>query len=208
MQFQVFAGSDTTAIALRAILYFLIKNPEKMKKLVTEIDDADKNAQLSEFVSDKEARALPYLNAVEKEAMRLHSSVGLLLERHVPAGGATICDRYIPAGTIVGVNPWVTQHDPAVFSDPETFLPERWLDANAEALAIMDRSFFSFGGGSRACIGRYISMIEMRKIIPQLLREFEISFAEGPSQEWKVRNVWFTQQEMPKCLLRKREKKT
>ncbi|SMY18713.1 unnamed protein product [Zymoseptoria tritici ST99CH_1A5] len=199
---NVFAGSDTTAIALRAILYFLMKHPDKLRKLQREIDDAHTSGKLSDAISDKEARDLPYLNAVEKEAMRLHSSVGLLLERHVPAEGATICGEFIPGGTIVGINPWVLQYDPEVFPDPESFKPERWVDSSPDRLAAMDKSFFTFGAGSRACIGRYISMIEMRKVIPQLLREFDISL-QG-DEEWKVKNVWFTQQDMPKCIMRRR----
>ncbi len=163
LRVQVFAGSDTTAIALRAILYFLMKNPAKMAKLQNEIDDADKAGKLSSMIQDEEARKeLPYLNAVLKEAMRLHPSVGLLFERHVPQGGANICGHFIPGGTIVGINPWVLQHDPEVFPDPEAFEPERWMldsEKDKEKLANMEKHFFSFGAGSRVCIGRNISMI-------------------------------------------------
>ena len=139
--------------------------------------------------------------------MRLHPSVGLLLERHVPAGGATICGKHIPAGTIVGINPWVLQHNPEVFPNPAAFEPERWLEteSSADALAVMEKHFFAFGAGSRVCIGRNISMIEMRKIIPQLLREFDVTI-KG-EKEWSVRNVWFTQQTMPPCLLSRRTAK-
>lgn len=213
---NVFAGSDTTAIALRAILYFLIKNPAAMQKLVREIDEAE----LSPIVQDREARErLPYLNAVIKEAMRLHPSVGLLLERHVPKGGATICDTHIPGGTIVGINAWVLHHDETIFPQPEEFIPERWLEGwspygqktkgekvadDKDRLAEMEKSFFPFGAGSRTCIGRNISMIEMRKIIPQLLREFEVSIPGD--KEWVCRNVWFVQQQMPPCVLKRRNK--
>jgi cytochrome P450 len=203
---QVFAGSDTTAIALRATLYYLMKNPEKMTKLLKEISDADAADQLSNPVQDKEARALPYLNAVEKEAMRMHPSVGLLMERHVPAGGRIICGEHIPAGTIVGINPWVLHNDAQVFPNPEAFEPERWLESSADYLAAMEKSYLNFGAGSRSCIGRNISLIEMRKIIPQLLREFELEMVGGKEQEWKVHNMWFTQQELPHCVLRRRIK--
>ncbi|KAK5721352.1 hypothetical protein LTR17_014641 [Elasticomyces elasticus] len=94
---NVFAGADTTATALRAIIYFLVTNPAKMTNLQKEIDTADADGKLSNPVSDKETRTqLPYFNAVIKKAMRLHPSVGLLLERHVPVGGATICGKYLP----------------------------------------------------------------------------------------------------------------
>jgi len=47
-------------------------------------------------------------------------------------------------------------------------------------------------------------MIEMRKIIPQLLRDFDIGIEEG--KEWRVKNVWFTQQQMPRFTLRRRKR--
>lgn len=110
---NVFAGSDTTAIALRAIIYFLCRNPSTMAKVVEEIDNADRKGQLSQPISYKETSScLPYMGAVVKEAMRLHPSVGFLMERHTPRQGATICGQYIPGGTIVGINPWVSEVRP------------------------------------------------------------------------------------------------
>ncbi|KAF4453905.1 hypothetical protein F53441_3430 [Fusarium austroafricanum] len=201
---NVFAGSDTTAIALRAIIYFLIKNPIKMRKVVDEIDTANANGKLSSPISYKESIThLPYMGAVIKEAMRLHPSVGLLMERHVPPQGAEICGKFIPGGTIVGINPWVTQYNPKVYEDPESFIPERWLNADAELLAKMENSFLAFGAGSRTCLGRYISLMEMHKVMPQLLRQYTIEL-EDPKAEWKTSNRWFVQQHGLICTLKKR----
>lgn len=160
---NVFAGSDTTAIALRAIIYFLCRNPATRRKLVNEIDSADTAGQLSTPISYKEASTLlPYLGAVVKEAMRLHPSVGLLMERHVPAGGLDILGHHLPEGTIVGINPWVTNRDARLFPDPEAFKPERWLDAGDVERKRMEGVWeLNFGGGSRKCIGRNISWVEI-----------------------------------------------
>lgn len=202
---NVFAGSDTTAIALRAILCHLLKSPAKLRKLVKEIDDADAVGQLSNPVSFKEStKHLPYMQAVLKEGLRIHPSVGLLLERHVPAEGAVICGRHIPGGTIVGINAWVTQHDPEVFPNPERFEPERWLDASEQQLKIMDQSFFAFGAGTRTCIGRHIAIMEMAKLIPEILRNFELSLPSS-GHEWRTKNVWFVQQEGLDCTLKQRK---
>lgn len=96
---NVFAGSDTTAIALRAIIYFLCRHLPAMAKLVGEIDNADRQGLLSQSISYNEATtSLQYLGAVVKEAIRLHSSVGFLMERHVPPQGTTICGQYTPGG--------------------------------------------------------------------------------------------------------------
>ncbi|RSM09057.1 hypothetical protein CDV31_007824 [Fusarium ambrosium] len=202
---NVFAGSDTTAIALRAVFYNLLKNPAKMQKLVKEIDDAAAAGLLSSPISFKDStKNLPYMQAVLKEGLRIHPSVGLLLERHVPAGGAVICGKPSPEGTIVGINAWVTQHDPEVFPNPDQFEPERWIDASEEQLKIMEQSFFAFGGGSRTCIGRHIAIMEMAKLIPEILRKFELSLP-SPDHEWRTKNIWFVQQEGLICNLKRRQ---
>ncbi|KIW29387.1 uncharacterized protein PV07_05205 [Cladophialophora immunda] len=136
---NIFAGVDTTSIALRAIVYYLCRHPKCMDRLVTEIDTADKEGELSHPISYKEATTiLPYLGTVIKEAMRLHPSVGMLLERQVPAEGLFIEGYQIPAGTIVGINPWVTNRSPAFGTDPDDFNPDRWLSADEERLKQMD----------------------------------------------------------------------
>jgi cytochrome P450 len=54
----------------------------------------------------------------------------------------------------------------------------------------MEASFFTFGAGHRACIGKNFTLMEIHKIVPQLLREYKIELAQ-PEKEWEVRNVWF-----------------
>ncbi|KAE8330563.1 cytochrome P450 [Aspergillus sergii] len=197
---NVFAGSDTTAIALRSILYNLICHPDKMAKVRAEIDTADREGKLSNPISYQESNThLPYFGAVMKEAMRLHPSVGGNLERHVPPQGVTLCGQYIPGGTKVGINPWVVHRDPIVFPQPDSFIPERWLDSSPEKLKEMEKAFLNFGAGSRSCVGKTISLLEMRKILPQLLREFDIHLHQN--KPWKTRNVWFVQQEEFICDL-------
>ncbi|RMD41173.1 hypothetical protein DV735_g3942, partial [Chaetothyriales sp. CBS 134920] len=202
---NVFAGSDTTAIALRAIVYFLCRNPAAEGKLVAEIDAADQRGELSKPVAYKEANTLlPYTLAVIKEAMRLHPSVGLLMERHVPAGGVTIRGHHIPAGTVVGINPWVTNRNEEVFPNPDAFIPERWIQTDENQRKRMEGLWeLNFGGGSRKCIGRNISWIEILKVIPELYRRFEIRLAH-PEREWKICNHWFVQQEGVDCILRRK----
>jgi cytochrome P450 len=136
---NILAGSDTTAIALKAIIYFLIRSLDKVKKFVAQIDEADQSGKLSNPIRYKEAIThLPYLDAVIQEAMRPYPSVGLLFERHVPPSGAQICGQHIPGGTIVDINAWVLQHDQVVYPEPEKFIPERWLESSEEQLKQME----------------------------------------------------------------------
>jgi cytochrome P450 len=193
---NVFAGSDTTAIALRAVFYFLLRNPTVMVKVQEEIDNATREGKLSEPIS--------YRGAVIKETMRLHPSTGLIMERHVPSEGAVICGKSIPAGTVVGINAWVVHRNPEVFEAPDSFIPERWLESSPEKLKEMEQSFFAFGAGARTCLGKNISLTEMHKMIPELLRKFELKL-HIPGKEWKTKNVWFVQQEGLVCdIVRRR----
>lgn len=95
------AGSDTTAIALRAVIYFLLRNPAKLEKLKAEIYQKELAGQLSNPVIYAEAISMPYLQAVLKEAMRLHPSTGFTLGRVVPAGGVVLLKNYLPQGVSV-----------------------------------------------------------------------------------------------------------
>jgi cytochrome P450 len=88
------AGSDTTAISLSAILYYLLKTPLTFEKLRQEVDSQHEKGK----IMFKESQEMPYLQAVIKEALRMHPATGLPLERVVPEGGVTMCERFFPAG--------------------------------------------------------------------------------------------------------------
>ena len=125
---NITAGSDTTAILLRTILYTLMKHPEDMRRLLDELRAAREQSQLSNPVTWKETRNLPFLDACVKEAGRLHPPFGLQYERVVPDEGVELCGQYVEGSTIVGINPWVAHRDKATFGDDaEAWRPERWL---------------------------------------------------------------------------------
>lgn len=178
---NIFGGSDTTAIALRAIIWYVLKNPHCKQKLVEEINERRRNGQLSFPVALEEAEDMPYLQACMYEALRLHPAVGMSLPRVVPDGGVEIDGRFIPAGTTIGVNPWVAHRDERIFGgNTEEFRPERWL---VEDKAELERYFFAFGNGARACLGRNISWMEMSKLVPTLFSRFDMSLTNS-NAEW------------------------
>ncbi|OCT45484.1 Pisatin demethylase [Cladophialophora carrionii] len=203
---NVFAGSDTTAISLRALFYHLCKNPQAYQKCVDEILDFDARGELSEYVTYYEAQRMPYFQTCMREALRMHPAVGQLLERIVPEGGATIDGVHLPAGTIVGMNPWVAARDTAVYGhDADIFRPERWIEADERTLKLMDRNWLAFGAGARTCLGKNISLMEMSKLVPQLLRRYHVKLAD-PNAEWELFDYWFVKQEGLRCILSRRGK--
>lgn len=208
---NIAAGSDTTASSISGILYHLLKNPDKLQKLRDEMDEFAADGRLSSPVLFKETQTMPYLQAVLKEGLRVHSAVGLPLWRVVPEEGLDICGHFFPPGTIVGLNAWCAHYTADIFEDPYAFRPERWMEADTEKLKQMEgyylpvsatrvsvtRGFANsqgqFGLGSRTCIGRHISTLEMSKLIPELLRSYDLELAE--EKQWETMNLWFVRPE-------------
>jgi cytochrome P450 len=176
---NMIAGSDTTAISLRAIFYNLLRNPDKLAKLHAELQNLqDENAanQDGQIFTWNAVRELPYLSAVINESLRTHPAVGLPLERIVPAQGLHVSGTSIPGGTIIGCSAWTLHLDSQVWgARPEHWIPERWIDASPTQKSEMKNRLFSFGAGSRTCVGKNISYLEMYKLVPALLSEFEVS---------------------------------
>lgn len=208
---MAFAGSETTAISLSAVFYYLLRNPVRLQRLRQELDAAARGGLFSDYetglVTWHESQKLPYLDACVKEAFRLHPAPGLPMERVVPAGGAEIAGHFVAGGTIVGCSAWVMHHNKDVFGDDtEAYRPERWLvdeavaGSSAEArtgeeqrIKEMNGMMLQFGMGSRTCIGKNISLLEIYKVVPSLLRRFEIGFLDE-KLEWELVNAWFVKQ--------------
>jgi cytochrome P450 len=141
---NITAGSDTTAILLRTIMHNLLTNPESMRRLMSELDTAAAEGRLSTPARWDEARAMPYLDAVIKEAGRLHPPFGLHLERVVPDSGATICGEFLKPGTVIGMNAWVVHRDPDTFGlDCENWNPDRWLHCSYDKRRSMENALLT-----------------------------------------------------------------
>ncbi|KEF53868.1 uncharacterized protein A1O9_10270 [Exophiala aquamarina CBS 119918] len=195
------AGSDTTGIALSATLYHVLKNPKVYAKLKDEIDQAIDNRKVSTPSKFREIQELPYLQAVLKEAMRFHPSVADILPRVVSEGGCTIAGRFLPPGTRVGVNPYVLHRDKDIFGDDaDDFRPERWLERDEK---LMQRYMLQFGQGSRICVGRHISILELNKTLVEVIRNFNIELTD-PNYEMTSTNRWFLKPHTLPCVFKRR----
>jgi len=202
---MAFAGSETTAISLSSVFYYLLKHPQCMEELYRELDGKAKEGYFADgehgLVTWAESQGLPYLDACIKEAFRLHPAPGLPLERIVPSQGTEIAGHFIKGGTIVGCSAWVIHRKKEIFGEyVEEYRPERWLvdeskDKEAEEKRIkeMTGTMLQFGMGARTCIGKNISLLEIYKLIPSVLRRFEVRL-EDPTKDWTVHNAWFVRQ--------------
>ncbi|KAJ5646284.1 hypothetical protein N7490_002656 [Penicillium lividum] len=189
-QSNVAAGSDTTAVSLSAIMWYLLNSPDALRKLRREIHEFTQQGRCSVDITFKETQEMPYLQAVMKEALRLHPATGLPMWRVVPAGGVQLSDRFFPEGTVVGINTWVAHYNEQVFPDAKAFRPERWLESETEPekMKEMNQMYMPFGLGSRTCLGKHISILEMSKLIPRIVRDYDLTPLRDTMD---TSNFWF-----------------
>ncbi|KIW94195.1 uncharacterized protein Z519_05511 [Cladophialophora bantiana CBS 173.52] len=150
---NIFAGSDTTAIALRAMIYNLLSHPSCLERFLHELKERQMMGEISDPIRFHEAEAWPFLQAIMYESLRLHPPFAAPLPRVVPQGGLVVKDVFLPAGTVVGTNAWAIHRRSEIFGDNvDEFCPERWMDPATKSE--LQRYFFAFGGGARTCLGR------------------------------------------------------
>lgn len=166
------AGHETTATSLTFTLHLLGLHPDIQQKVRDEA---------AEVLGDRlpnhaDTKALTYSTMAIKEAMRLYPAVYAiprLIMKEDEVSGYTL-----PVGAVAAVSPWVTHRHPDFWDDPETFDPERFTPDKEKARHRY--AYFPFGGGPRACIGQYFSMLESIVMTPVLVRAFEFTSPPGP----------------------------
>ncbi len=129
--FQIIAGSDTTATAIRMTLLYVMTTPRVLGRLRVEVDAAVKQSALGpdDIVANAAAERLPYLQAVIQEGLRMHPPFVGLPFKEVPPQGDTLPDgRFVPGGVRIAPSIWALTRLPDVFgADIDVFRPERWL---------------------------------------------------------------------------------
>jgi cytochrome P450 len=147
----VLAGSETTATAMGAITYYLLRpeNAAVRKALEDEIRGAFARY---EDIDSQATIGLTYLRLVILEGLRMYPPLPLGLPRVVPEGGDVVDGHFLPAGVIVYTSPIAANMDPANFSDPECFRPERWATGPSKTDKLEAAQPFSLG--ARGCLGR------------------------------------------------------
>lgn len=128
-----------------------------------EIEDAKLSLPV---VTDSEARAMSYLQAVIKEGLRIHPPVVGLMSKQVPQGGDTFRGKYLPQGTKIGYCAWgIFRRTDIWGEDSDKFRPERWLDCSEDKLRLMEGTLeLVFGYGRWQCLGKNIALMELNKV--------------------------------------------
>lgn len=178
MHNQLFAGHDTTVTVMTNLMIQLAQRPEVLARARAELEAAG----LGSALDLDRLKALPYLNAVLDESMRAVTPVigtfRIMLRDEAFRG------YRIPVGWVVRLEIAGTHQDPAVWTDPPAYDPERWSAGRAEQKR-QPHSYIPFGGGPRICLGTNFALAEMRVMLALLLRDYEWELEPGQNLSYR-----------------------
>ncbi|XP_035243183.1 25-hydroxyvitamin D-1 alpha hydroxylase, mitochondrial [Anguilla anguilla] len=161
------AGVDTISGTMSWSLYELARHQGVQAALRDEVLGVLRGREVP---GAADVAQMPLLKAVVKEVLRLYPVI--------PGNGRVITDRdiqvggyLIPKSTLITLCHYATSRDEKMFSNPDEFLPQRWLrrDQGHHPYASVP-----FGVGKRSCIGRRIAELELYLALAQILIHFEV----------------------------------
>ncbi|XP_045447745.1 cytochrome P450 4c3-like [Melitaea cinxia] len=164
----MFAGHDTTAVAMTFMMMALANEPEIQEKIHAEIcqvlGDSDRS------LTTEDLSQMKYLECCIKETLRLYPSAPLIART---LRNETVLGNYtVPANTTAFIFIYDLHRRPNLYPDPERFIPERFLPENCANRH--PYAYIPFSGGPRNCIGQKFAMLEMKTVISHILRRFRL----------------------------------
>ncbi|XP_016995691.2 cytochrome P450 4d1 isoform X2 [Drosophila takahashii] len=174
----MFEGHDTTSSALMFLFYNIATHPEAQRRCFEEIRSV-MGEDRSTPVTYELLNRLHYVDLCVKETLRMYPSVPLLGRKVLE--DCEINGKLIPAGTNIGISPLYLGRREELFSEPNSFKPERF-DVVTTAEKLNPYAYIPFSAGPRNCIGQKFAMLEIKAIAANVLRHYEVDFVGDTSQ--------------------------
>ncbi|CAG8595293.1 3275_t:CDS:2 [Gigaspora rosea] len=165
---------------LDRIRLWLKSNPEKKAKVYAEIDNVFKGDKIRPMTYD-DIEKLVYVEAAAKESSRLMPIVPSVFKRAI--NDVMIGGLNWKTGQEFFVHQHYIHHNKSHWSNPEEFIPERFLGGTNK---IEKNSFIPFGGGIRQCPGRHLGMTGIKTFIALLFRKYDVSLEDPKAPLKKV----------------------
>jgi cytochrome P450 len=187
------AGHETTANCITWSLFLLSWSSEWQERLQAEADGAF-SGDIAEL-----ADRLVETRAVIDEANRLYPPIAAI--SRAALGPDELAGQPIRRGTMVVIAPYVLHRHRALWSRPDSFDPNRFLNGARDTI---DRySYLPFGVGPRICIGATFALQEASIVVATILRHFNLEPAPDHAV-WPVQKVTLRPQDGLPMIVRRR----
>ncbi|XP_075157444.1 cytochrome P450 4d1-like isoform X4 [Haematobia irritans] len=175
----MFEGHDTTSSAITFCFYNLAMYPECQRKCFEEVIQV-LGKDKSKPVTFEDLNNLHYVELCIKETLRLFPSVPLLGRKITEE--CEINGKIIPAGTNIGISPLQLGRMEELFPEPNTFKPERF-EAGYNTEKVSPYAYIPFSAGPRNCIGQKFAMMEIKTVLANVLRHYEVDYVGNKEEE-------------------------
>ncbi|KAJ7898542.1 cytochrome P450 [Mycena olivaceomarginata] len=166
-------GSETTSSYLQSLILALVAYPKAQKTAHEEIDRVVGGDRLPTL---DDLEHMPYIRAMILETHRFRPVAPLSIP-HSTLAAEEYQGYIIPKGATIFVNVWGIFHDPALFDDPENFVPERYMLTENGTKPGTDgsdlKATFPFGFGRRVCPGMHLAFNSINLNAMNLLWAFD-----------------------------------
>jgi cytochrome P450 len=176
------AGRDAISTSLPWIFYNLTKNPHVVSNIRDELAPvvARKAAGPTMTIEPEDVKELVYMQATLLESLRLYPPAPI--ERK-----SAVADDEMPSGhkvsarDIVFVSIYSMGRMEAIWgADCREYMPERWFSENRRQLRCMpSHKFLVFNSGPRMCLGKEITMTQMKMIVATVIWNFGMEMVDG-----------------------------
>ena len=172
------AGVDTTSSTIEWAMAELLHNPEKIAQAR---DELEKVLGKDGFVQELDISKFPFLQAIVKETFRLHPP-GPFLVPHKAETVVEMCGFTVPKNAQILVNVWAMGRDPSIWTDPNIFLPERFLEHTTDFKG-QHFELIPFGAGRRICPGLPLANKMVHLMLASLVHCFHWRLADEMKPE-------------------------
>ncbi len=164
-------GGVATVRAMTWIWYLLALCPEAEARLHDEVDAVTAGQPIE---ADK-LQQLRYVRQVLDETMRLYPPIPSIFRE--AAEDDVVCGEPVKAGTFVLVMPWLIHRHRKLWTDPDSFDPERF--AAGMAAQRHRYAYLPFAAGPRVCVAAAFAMTQLLITVAVLARRFRFRMAPG-----------------------------
>ncbi len=169
------AAHLTTAHSLSWTLFLLAQHPTEMMKFHREVS----THLTGGFPSLEQVEKLTYVERTIKESMRVLPASSY--SQRVTALPVELGPFKLAPGAGIVFSQFMTHHMPGIYTDPDLFQPDRWLQIAPSAY-----EYLPFGAGPRMCVGAPLAMLIMKTALPTILQRFKLTVVPNSEVSSKV----------------------
>lgn len=181
------AGVLTSAHFLKVATFHLLDNPDILKKLKAELQEAIPNPKT--IPSLPELEKLPYMHTIIQEIYRISHGVSHRLQRVSPDLPLVYQEWVIPPGTPCSMTSVMLHDNPEIFPEPHEFRPDRWADQAEERR--LSKYLVNFSRGTRRCIGMELAVAEIHLTMVTVFRRFNFELFETDCSDVDMKHDYF-----------------